>query len=80
MRCFILACFLCFASCSSKEEGKVKDYILTEKDIIPEGGKMDNGKWSVIFLQINSSIKKGGQWATFTFLSEPVSFLTTSFV
>ena len=47
MRFLILACFLFFATCSSKEESNVKDYILTEKDIIPEGVAFDENTQTI---------------------------------
>ena len=38
---FIMPCLLCFISCKTNKENEFKDYILTEKDLIPEGVAFD---------------------------------------
>jgi hypothetical protein len=41
MRCLLCICLLLFASCKVEEDSKIKDYILSEKDLIPEGIAFD---------------------------------------
>lgn len=49
MRCFLFACLLFLVSCKTKEddENRIKDYIITEKDIIPEGVAFDEATGTI---------------------------------
>ncbi|HEX6847251.1 MAG TPA: hypothetical protein VF144_09745 [Chitinophagaceae bacterium] len=47
MRCFLFVYLLTLASCKTKEDSKIKDYILIEKDMIPEGVAFDEATQTI---------------------------------
>jgi hypothetical protein len=50
----ILNC-LVFISCTTQDESRIKDYILTEKDLIPEGVAFDEATQTIY---ISSTYKR----------------------